>query len=175
MRTTLSKTKKRQCSISFVGKYEATVLSDKRTILPSGVIRQLKDHDVEKVLLGRLPGFKALVLCPEILWDKWVSRIKKRFPCLSNHDGARSFLIPWQPISWDSRGRISLPRRARDYVGAKAYDAVTLVGTDFYFELWAEEEFTRITRECEIALRRSIQPLRSVGNGILPANDLKTH
>lgn len=156
MRKTAVKAKKPRNSVSLLGKYEVTVLSDQRIILPANIIRQLEAHGIEKLLPGGLPGRKALVLCPETLWGKWLSRTKKRFPCLETQDGARAFLIPWQPIRWDSKGRISLPRRARDYAGIKANNTVIVIGIDYYIELWAEEEFTKTTRECEIALGESV-------------------
>lgn len=149
--------KSKPCPISFIGRYEITVLDDRRLILPADVVRQLKHHGVETVLVGKLPGCNALILCPEALWGKWLKKLKKSFPALNTHQGARSFLIPWQPISWDCKGRISLPRRARNHMGINSHDIVILIGTGFYFELWCEGEFTRITRECEHSLREAIQ------------------
>ena len=151
--------KQKQNSISFVGKYELTVLSDFRIILPADVMRQLKLYDIKKLLPGRIPDTKALVLCPETLWSMWISKLKKNFPCLENHKGARSFLIPWQPIGWDSKGRISLPRRARDLIGIKSDQTAIILGNDYCFELWSEENFDKITRECEAFLQRSSQYL----------------
>jgi DNA-binding transcriptional regulator/RsmH inhibitor MraZ len=148
--------RKRRYSIPFFGIYEVTVLSDRRIILPAGVMRQFKDRGIEEVLSGKYPARKALILCPETLWSKWCDGLKRKFPCLRTHDGAKTFLIPWQPSNWDSKGRMSLPRQARDYAGIKANDTVILIGMNYYFELWAEEEFARITRECEIALAESV-------------------
>ena len=160
------KTANKKASASFIGQYELTVLDDQRLILPSGVVRQLEDHGVEKVLAGKLPGFNALVLCPEALWGKWLNKLKKSCPSLRTHDGARSFLIPWRPIGWDSKGRISLPRRARNHLGISAHDTAILIGTGFYLELWSEEEFNRITRDCELALGSMIHPPQPVRQGV---------
>jgi len=156
MRTTSLKSKKQQHSFSFIGKYEVTVLTDNRIILPVDVIRQLKDHNAKKIFPGRLPGSKALVLCPENLWDRWINKIKKSYPFLRTHDGARAFLIPWQPVGWDTKGRITLPRRAREYAGIKKNETAIIVGTDYCFELWSEKEFNDKVRECEDALLKSI-------------------
>jgi DNA-binding transcriptional regulator/RsmH inhibitor MraZ len=156
MRTVSSKAKRQQNSISFVGRYEVTVLTDQRIILPADVIRQLRNHRIKRVLLGRLPGLKALVFCPENLWDRWINKIKKSFPCLRTHIGARSFLIPWQTVHWDMKGRITLPRRAREYAGIKADDTAIIMGMDYCFELWSEKELNDKVRECEAALLKSI-------------------
>lgn len=174
MRATSLKAKK-QCSISFVGKYEVTVLTDRRIILPADVIRQLRDHSAEKVFPGRLPGSRALVLCPENLWGNWVKKLKKSFPCLRTHNGARTFLIPWQPVGWDTKGRITLPRRAREYAGIKANETAIIAGTDYCFELWSEKEFNEIIRECEATLRKSVQPFLSIENVVPLAKDRKSH
>jgi len=114
------------------------------------------------MLVGRLPGHKALILCSEALWGKWLNKIKKKFPFLKTDDGARTFLIPWQPIHWDAKGRVSLPKRARDYAGIRAYGTVIIVGVDYYFELWPEEEFIQMTEECQIALGKSLLPQSAV-------------
>jgi len=154
----LLKIKAKKRSISFIGQYEMTVLDDHRLILPSDVLRQLEHQGVDKVLAGRLPGFNALILCPEGLWDDWLTKLRKDFPGIETHYGARSFLIPWGPTTWDSKGRISLPRRARNHLGINTHDIAILVGTGFCFELWSEEEFTRITQDCELALGKTIHP-----------------
>ena len=166
MRATSLKAKK-QRSISFVGRYEVTVLTDRRIILPADVIRQLIDHNVERVLPGRLPGSRALVLCPENLWGNWVKKLKKSFPCLRTHNGARTFLVPWQPVGWDTKGRITLPRRAREHAGIKADETVIIMGMDYCFELWPEKEFNKIMQECEATLRKSSQPSLPIEN-VLP-------
>lgn len=156
------KTKQLQNSVSFFGKYELTVLSDWRIILPTDVLRQLNKHNIKRLLPGRIPGLKALVLCPEALWGQWTKKLKKNFPCLETHKGARTFLIPWKPISWDHKGRISLPRKARDFVGIKTDQTAILLGNDYCFELWSEERFNEITQECEDVLQRSKKSLPSI-------------
>lgn len=167
--------KKRQRPISFVGKYEVAVLTDKRIILPSDVIQQLKAYSIKSVLVGRLPRSKALVLCPENLWDRWINKVKKSFPCLRTHDGARSFLIPWQPIHWDNKGRITLPRRAREYAGIKANETAIIIGMDYRFELWSEKEYNEIINECEAALEKSAQSLLSIQNILSPPKKRKSN
>ena len=175
MRTISSKAKKQQCSISFVGRYEVTVLTDRRIILPADVIRQLRDLNAERAFHGRLPGSRALVLCPENLWGNWVKKLKKSFPCLRTHNGARTFLVPWQPVGWDTKGRITLPRRAREHAGIKADETAIIMGMDYCFELWPEKEFNKIIQECEATLRKSIQPSLPIENVFYPAKDRKSH
>lgn len=162
--TSLKAKKKKQRSISFVGRYEVSVLADQRIILPSSVIRQLRDHGSKRVFPGKLPRSKALVLCPEKLWDHWVKKLKKSFPCLKTYNGARTFLVPWQPLSWDTKGRITLPRRAREYAGIKTDETVIVMGMDYCFELWPEKEFNKIIQECEATLRKSAQPSIPIEN-----------
>ena len=170
----LKSKKKKSHSISFVGRYEVTILTDRRIILPCNVIRQLRDHGSERVLPCKLPGSRALVLCPENLWDYWIKKLKKSFPCLKTYNGTRTFLVPWQPIGWDSKGRITLPRRAREYAGIKADDTAIIMGIDYCFELWPEKEFNKIIQECEATLRKSVQPLIPIKNVSYPSKDQKS-
>ena len=173
--TSLKAKKKKQRSISFVGRYEVTVLTDQRIILPADVIRQLRDHGKKRIFPSKLPGSRALVLCPENLWGHWVKKLKKSFPCLRTHNGAITFLIPWQPIGWDTKGRITLPRRAREYAGIKANETAIIVGADYCFELWSEKEFQEIIQGCEAALHKSVQPALSIENILYPAKGRKSH
>jgi DNA-binding transcriptional regulator/RsmH inhibitor MraZ len=176
MRANLLKAKKKKPRpISFVGRYEVTVLTDRRIILPVNVIRQLKDHNAKKILPGKLPGSKAIVLCPENLWNHWVKKLKKSFPCLKTYNGARTFLVPWQPVGWDTKGRITLPRRAREHAGIKADETVIIMGMDYCFELWPEKEFNKIIQECEATLRKSVQPSLPIETVFYPAKDRKSH
>lgn len=161
------KARQKKISVSFAGKYELTVLSDSRVILPIDVIRQLRSQGIERLLPGRLLDLKALVLCPEIFWDPWRKTITSRFPCLKTNNGARTFLIPWQPISWDSKGRISLPRKAREFAGIKPYQTGIILGNNYWFELWSEERFNEVTRECEDILQRSARSLPSTEKMLL--------
>lgn len=174
MATAPLKTKQQNPSISFVGNYEVTVLGDRRIILPADVIRQLRDHSTKSIFPGRLPGSRAIVLCPVNLWDHWTNKLKKKFPCLKNLSGARIYLVPWQPISWDSKGRITLPRRAREYAGIKAEETVIIMGTDYCFELWSEKEFNEILKECEAALRKSVKSRLSIINIVSPPKKRKS-
>lgn len=150
------KLKKPQNSVSLFGKYEVAVLSDQRIILPANLRQQLEGNGMKKLFPGRIPGCKALVLCPENLWGHWIKKLKNKFPCFETQNGARAFLIPWQPIRWDSKGRISLPRRAKYYAGIKVNNTVIVIGIDYYIELWAEEEFVKTTRQCENAIGDSV-------------------
>jgi len=163
-----SKAKRNQRSVSFFGRYEVTVLTDQRIVLPADVIRQLRSHRAEKILVGRLPRSRALVLCPENLWGHWVSKLEKSFPCLRTHNGARAFLIPWQPLIWDTKGRITLPRRAREYVSIKAGETAIIIGMEYCFELWSTKEFNKIIQECEAALHKSVQSSLPIENNVPP-------
>ena len=167
--------KKKHRPVTFVGRYEVTVLTDQRIILPADVIRQLKNHSIERVFIGRLPGSKALVLCPENLWGCWIKKIKKSFPCLRTHVGSRSFLIPWQTIRWDNKGRITLPRRAREYACIKANETAIIMGTDYRFELWSEKEYDEIINECESALHKSVRYPLSIENIVSPPKKRKSN
>jgi DNA-binding transcriptional regulator/RsmH inhibitor MraZ len=159
------KLKKQLNSINLFSQYEATVLADRRVILPTDVRQQFQGHGVEKICFGKLPGLKALVLCPENLWAQWTSDLEKTFPCLKTHAGARTFLTPFKPVGWDSKGRITLPYAAHNYAGIEIAGTVILVGRGYYCELWAEAELGRIAAECESALRQLRQSAQVFENG----------
>lgn len=147
-------------SIGLTGQCEVTVLEDGRIILPSDILRLLYHHHVQKLCAGRIPGLKALVLCPEQFWDRWISHLETKFPVLKTHPGATAYLTPFKPVAWDSQGRISLPALASNHAGIVRGGAVVLIGRDYHIELWAEAEFSKTMRECENALRAADQQQR---------------
>lgn len=149
MEVCVSKTKRRGSPIAFVGMHEVAILGDQRIIIPTGVRRQLKGHNGEPVFLGGLPGFKALVLCPQDLWPCWVRKAKRTFPCLRSLSGATAFLNPWQLLCWDAKGRVTLPCCARCHADIRANERAIVLGTDNCFQLWNGTAFESIMRQCQ--------------------------
>jgi len=144
-------------SIGLIGRHEITVLDDGRIILPSDIVHLLQAAGVKKLYPAEIPGLKALVLCPEQLWNRWVAHLETKFPTIKTHPGARAYLTPFKPVAWDSQGRISLPALASNHAGIRARGTVVIIGNTYYMELWAEDEFSKIRQGCEDALRKTDQ------------------
>jgi len=146
--------KKQKCPLSLVGQREITVLDDGRIKLPTDVLRTLRSAEPSSSGLypGRIPLTKALVLCPEPLWDRWKGDLQSQFPALKTHPGAAAYLNPFKPVKWDRQGRLSLPAEAHDLAGISGSLTVVLVGRDYYLQIWAKKEFDKAVAECDATL-----------------------
>ena len=127
----------------FLGVNDATVSEGHRIRLPREVVRQLRGRRVGRLWLGIIPKAKALVLCPEDTWNRWVAGLQKQYPNLNTSEGFRVFLSPSRLVTMDGKGRISIQgaRRLREYAGLKVGQTVVIVGMYDHLELWAEGEF----------------------------------
>jgi DNA-binding transcriptional regulator/RsmH inhibitor MraZ len=146
---------KQALSVGLIGQRDTTVLDDGRIKLPADILTMLKSLRLSRNRLcpGRMPRVKALVLCPELFWERWREHLRSRFPLLKSHPGAAAYLDPFKPIGWDRQGRISLPGPASSYAGIRAGHTVIFLGKEYYLEVWAEEEFNKAIAECENAWR----------------------
>lgn len=147
----------RHSGIGPIPQYEVTVLEDGRIVLPIDICRQLKGNGVKKLYPGKIPGMKAVILCPQQWWNRWTDYLQTQFPSLKTHPGARAYLTPYKPISWDSQRRISLPAGAHNYVNIKPQTIAVILGKDYYLEVWSEEEFSKVVKDCERQLTKSNQ------------------
>jgi DNA-binding transcriptional regulator/RsmH inhibitor MraZ len=135
--------KQRVSDTGFLGVDEATVSGDCRIRLPRSAVRQLRKQRVGRLWLGIVPQAKALVLCPEGTWDRWVEGLQKQYPNLDTPRGFRAFLSPSKRITVDGKGRISVQgaKRLREHAGIGIGQTVVVVGMGDYFELWDEGAF----------------------------------
>lgn len=144
--------------ISIIPQYEVTVLEDSRILLPIEFRRRLAACGVKKLYPGKIPGMKAVILCPQQWWSRWTDYLQTQFPSLKTHPGARAYLTPFKSIGWDPQGRISLPADVHNYAGIKRKTTAVILGKDYYLELWSEEEFSKAVLDCERQLTKLNQP-----------------
>lgn len=156
--------KNNHSDIRLIGQYEVTVLEDGRILLPIELQRQLAGSGVKKLCPGKIPGMKAVVLCPQQLWNRWANHLETQFPSLKTHPGARAYLTPYKPISWDPQRRLSLPAGAHNYASIRPQTTAVILGKDYYLEVWSEEEFSKVVQDCERQLAKPSQQ-ESGGSG----------
>lgn len=147
-----------------IPQYEVTVLEDGRIVLPIEICRHLRDNGAQKLYPGKIPGIKAVILCPQQWWGRWTDYLQTQFPSLKTHPGARAYLTPFRSIRWDSQRRISLPAGAHNYAKIGAKTTAVILGRDYYLEVWSEEEFSKLVQDCERQLTGASQK-ESDGSG----------
>ena len=136
----------------FYGEYTALVDSEGRICLRAEVIRQLRNHNVGRLWVAKVPDEQALILCPEDNWPRWVEEQKKRFPCLNSLNGTRAFLAGRTPVKWDRKGRVSISYALRERGGMKPETRAVIVGLEAWFEVWPADAFCHMAQRVEKAL-----------------------
>lgn len=122
-----------------LGEYECKMDAKGRMRLPSGLISQLGEANVETLVINR--GFeKCLMLYPEEVWD----RISEEVNSLNiynkkNRAFVRYFYRGAQKLSVDSADRILVPRRLQEY--AAIDKEVILSAVNDRIEVWAKDQF----------------------------------
>jgi division/cell wall cluster transcriptional repressor MraZ len=152
----------------FYGKYEVTVLDDRRIILPAKIRQQIESRRTSKIWLGKLPGVSALVICPDTEWDQWIHNLTKQFSCLNTPEGIRTFMAPSEPVAWDSKGRIYIAVGLCKYASIKPEQGAVIIGMGCHFELWNKVAFDEITNDVEISLRKLLSYPESQGRNAVP-------
>jgi len=122
-----------------LGEYECKMDAKGRMRLPSGLISQLGEAEVDTLVINR--GFEnCLMLYPESVWD----RISEEVNSLNiynkkNRAFVRYFYRGAQKLSVDSADRILVPRRLQEYAAIEK--EVILSAVNDRIEVWARDQF----------------------------------
>ena len=137
--------------------YERPVEEGGRIRLPAAVVRQQQGRGVTRVWVGKIPGKRALILCPEGAWSGWIDSMKRLLPVLRTPDGVRTFLAASTRRAWDRKNRISIPSRLLRYARIEERESVVVLGMGDYFEIWAQSEYEEVTERCMEEVNQSLQ------------------
>lgn len=128
-----------------LGEYECKMDAKGRMRLPSGLISQLGEAEVDTLVINR--GFEnCLMLYPEAVWD----RISEEVNSLNiynkkNRAFVRYFYRGAQKLSVDSADRILVPKRLQEYAAIER--EVILSAVNDRIEVWAKDQFDLLLEE----------------------------
>jgi MraZ protein len=142
--------------IGFIGEYESTIDTKGRFLLPSGLKKQLPDHD-SGFVINR--GFeKCLTLYPIQSWKpifKDISNLNEFDP--KAREFRRYFLNGATEVEMDGAGRLLLPRNLmehasleRDIVLVSAINKIEIwdkIKYQQFFETFSPEAFSKLANE----------------------------
>lgn len=124
----------------FLGREGATVASDLRVRLPVNLLRQLLEQRVKNIVLAKLLGAKALVMCPAKVWPGWIRDKTKALEYLRTDEGKRAFIAPSESVCIDRKGRITIPDHLADYANIKEGSKLLIHSMGSYFEIWNQSD-----------------------------------
>lgn len=111
--------------------YERKVADDFRIELPSIYCKQFKIFGIHEFSLGRYPDSKALALCPNEYWDKWV---KEHVMTFSKQITQSYFSKKSSPIYLNQQGKIRIPKPYRGHFD-RQNNEILIFGEGYYLTI----------------------------------------
>lgn len=126
--------------MQFLGSIEAKIDAKMRVIIPAN-FRKVLQGEAQSVLILRKDVFQdCLVLYPENVWEAETQKLRLR---LSRWDKAqqqlfRQFVIDTERLEMDANGRVLIPKRSLQTIGAG--QEIHFLGVDNTIEIWIKEK-----------------------------------
>ena len=147
--------------IGFLGEYEATLDAKGRFLFPAGFKKQLPENGMAGFVINR-GSEKCLSLYTDESWQPLFSDLSK----LNDFDRKirqfkRYFLNGATQVSFDSAGRVLIPRNLLEYAGLEkdivlvsAIDKIEIWDKTSYqqfFETFSPESFSELAKEVMVS------------------------
>ena len=125
----------------FRGQYCARVMGCGRICIPQEAQRQLEHNGVREALIGIIPEKKALAIATEEMIDEWFRFLREQAGEIKANDFERFILSSYSKITWDKKGRFTLPEACREHLNASIGKLLLFVGAGYRFELWSDDAY----------------------------------
>ena len=134
--------------VTFIGDFECKADVKGRVVMPAAFKKALGVDDARFVVRKDLFE-KCLVIYPYTYWEEELVRLRSRLnPYNREHKQfLRDFFRGSAEVMLDANGRILIPKRLMDSVGAER--EIVLVGVDRCIELWPLEVYQSMGDESE--------------------------
>jgi MraZ protein len=134
--------------ITFIGDFECKADVKGRVVMPAAFKKALGDADARFVVRKDLFE-KCLVIYPYTYWEEELVRLRSRLNSYNREHKQflRDFFRGSAEVTLDANGRVLIPRRLMELVGAGR--EIVLVGVDRCIELWSLEVYQSMGDESE--------------------------
>lgn len=131
----------------FLGSIEAKIDAKMRVFVPANFRKELAGA-AQSVLILRKDIFQnCLVLYPECVWETEIARLRSRLSRWNKVEQQlfRQFVMDTERLELDANGRILLPKRCLQMIGAGS--KIQFLGVDSTIEIWAKEQLNSTLME----------------------------
>lgn len=123
----------------FLGNIDAKIDAKARIFVPASFRKALLSEGQGSLVLRKDVFQNCLVLYPDKVWQAELDQLKAK---LNNWDKVqkqvfRQFVVSAERIEMDSNGRILIPKRYLQMIGASS--DVTFLGMDDTIEIWSKD------------------------------------
>jgi len=126
--------------MQFLGSIDAKIDAKMRVFVPA-IFRKVLQTEGQSVLILRKDLFQnCLVLYPECVWEIEIQKLRSR---LSRWDKFqqqlfRQFVVDTERLELDASGRILIPKRCLQMIGADL--EIQFLGVDNTIEIWVKNQ-----------------------------------
>ena len=128
---------------NLIGDYPCRLDSKSRVLLPAAFKRQLSPVNQDRFVIKKDIFTKCLVLFPMEEWDRQNNIIRSKLnPYNPEHNQfIRTFYKGTAEISLDGNGRLLIPRRMLDEIGAD--NEIIMAGQFNRIEIWPKDSYDK--------------------------------
>ncbi len=152
---------------AFIGDFSCKLDAKGRIVLPAPFKKIMVANGSDRFVMRKDLFENCLVLTPFNQWEEELGKIRTKLNAYNRDHNKfiRSFFKGLAEVSFDSNGRILIPRKLKEQIGASA--EVVLVGVDSHVEIWDSKEFSALDIEPD-ELGLLAEKILGNDNGVLP-------
>ena len=134
---------------AFIGDFTCKLDAKGRIVLPAPFKKIMVANGSDRFVVRKDLFENCLVLTPFNQWESELEKIRARLNAYKRDHNKfiRAFFKGLAEVSFDSNGRILIPKKLKEVIGAGS--EVILVGVDSHIEIWSDKEYDSLDIEPE--------------------------
>ena len=134
---------------AFIGDFTCKLDAKGRIVLPAPFKKIMVANGSDRFVVRKDLFENCLVLTPFNQWESELEKIRARLNAYKRDHNKfiRAFFRGLAEVSFDSNGRILIPKKLKETIGADS--EVILVGVDSHIEIWSDKEYDTLDIEPE--------------------------
>jgi len=134
---------------AFIGDFTCKLDAKGRIVLPAPFKKIMVANGSDRFVVRKDLFENCLVLTPFNQWESELKNIRAKLNAYKRDHNKfiRAFFKGLAEVSFDSNGRILIPKKLKETIGADS--EVILVGVDSHIEIWSDKEYDSLDIEPE--------------------------
>ena len=134
---------------AFIGDFTCKLDAKGRIVLPAPFKKIMVANGSDRFVVRKDLFENCLVLTPFNQWESELEKIRARLNVYKRDHNKfiRAFFKGLAEVNFDSNGRILIPKKLKETIGANS--EVILVGVDSHIEIWSDKEYDTLDIEPE--------------------------
>ena len=134
---------------AFIGDFTCKLDAKGRIVLPAPFKKIMVANGSDRFVVRKDLFENCLILTPFNQWENELEKIRTKLNAYKRDHNKfiRAFFKGLAEVSFDSNGRILIPRKLKENIGVDG--EVILVGVDSHIEIWSDKEYDTLDIEPE--------------------------